>query len=140
MNNGLDKIKDMLLEGSYTCVVLDRKNNIFVSDENGIIPLIRLAINTENDLREAYVADKIIGRAAAAIIVHVGIKECYAHLISETAIELLEENDIAYSYFKKCPTILNRDKSGICPMEKMTSGLSSALGYEVLLDFVKNKI
>lgn len=139
MNSSLIRIKDMLLEGNYTCVVLDRKSNIFTSYENGIIPLMKLAISVENDLRGAYAADKVIGRAAAAIIVHVGIKECYAHLISESAIELLEKNNIAYSYFKKCPTILNREKSGICPMEKMTSGLSSALGYEALFSFFKEK-
>lgn len=47
---------------------------------------------------ELFLKDKIAGKAAAALIVKFGIKNCYIELLSERAIPVFEQYGIKYSY------------------------------------------
>ena len=139
MESNMDKIKSLLLQQDYTCVVLDRHNNIISSKENGIRPIMRLVLNDAKALEEAFIADKVIGAAAATIIIESDVKECYGQIMSESAINLLKSSNVKYSFASTVPVILNRDKTGLCPMEKMTKDLDSATAYSVLKEFFKDK-
>ncbi len=139
MANNIETIKKILIEGNHTCVVMTKDGQVITSDESGIKPLMRLVILDGKSLPGAYIADKVIGRAAAAILVHSGAAECYGALMSETAIELFDESGITYSYGKKVPFIKNRDNTGLCPMENMTLGLDAQQGYETLYNFFSDK-
>ena len=76
-------------------------------------------ILTENSkaLQGASIADKVIGKTAAAILAVSGVKEIYADVISSFAIIVLKENNIKYEYSKKVKFIKNKDNTGMCPME-----------------------
>ena len=76
--------------------------------ERGVQDLYRL-LKTEPDfLRGAFIADKVIGKAAAALMALGGVDEVFARGISSTArVECLSE----------VPHIINRTRTGWCPLE-----------------------
>lgn len=70
-------------------------------------------------LHGATIADKVIGKAAAAMVVVGGVKELYAEVMSTKAIPLLEEAGIAYTYGTLVDTI--KEEGGRCQLEKITA-------------------
>lgn len=140
MRDETAKIREMLLNEKFTSVIMKRNGNIVTSMDNGVKPLISLSMTDAGALDGAFAADKVIGCAAAAILIMGGISECFGVLMSNGAIKLFKENGIAYFYDKSVPVIRNRDKNGVCPMEAMTLGLSARDAYAVLCDFFKDKI
>lgn len=81
-------------------VFLDDKC-IFQSDSHWLHPVFEL----ENTLQKIdakpqllYVRDKIIGRAAALLLVRLNIKNIHAHLLSKPGRDILEYYKVAYSF------------------------------------------
>jgi hypothetical protein len=116
MTDDLKKAIEVLDEG-HSCALV-RGDKIYTSDADGIKPLNWW-------LRDGFVfngysaADKVVGRAAAFLYVLLQVKEIYAEVLSESAFEILERYQIAYSCGKTVPYILNRRGNDLCPMEKI---------------------
>ena len=70
-------------------------------------------------LHGAVIADKVIGKAAAAMVVVGGVKELYAEVMSKRAIPFLEEAGIAYTYGTLVDTI--KEEGDRCQLEKITA-------------------
>jgi ABC-type Mn2+/Zn2+ transport system ATPase subunit len=74
---------------------------IFTSNQHWLYPLFEfedfLKQNPYNT-SELFLQDKIAGKAAACLIVHLGIKRCHIELISERAIPIFEKHEIAFTY------------------------------------------
>lgn len=70
-------------------------------------------------LHGATIADKVIGKAAAAMVVVGGVKELYAEVMSKKAIPFLEEAGIAYTYGTLVDTI--KEEGDRCQLEKITA-------------------
>lgn len=85
-------------------------------DRRGILPLMQWLAGGDF-LRDAVVADKVIGKAAAFLLVLGGVREVYAGVISIPAADVLQNAGIPYTYEKKVQNIENRRHDGICPME-----------------------
>lgn len=92
--------------------------------EKGLKTLAKIYKNNKEILEGSYVADKVIGKAAAIFLVAGNILEVYAKLISEEAIEILKGEDIKIVYSEKVEKILNNDMTDLCPMEKLSEGVS----------------
>ena len=74
--------------------------------ERGVQDLYRL-LKTEPDfLRGAFIADKVIG-----------VDEVFARVISSPARELLERSGIKVDCLSEVPHIINRTRTGWCPLE-----------------------
>ena len=101
------------------------KDGVIDTTENGrgLSPLLTLCDRNPEDVKGAWVVDKVIGKAAAAVCVQFGVKRVHAALMCEPAQALLREHDIAFSADKVVPQILNRDKSGLCPLEASVKDL-----------------
>ena len=85
--------------------------------ERGVQDLYRL-LKTEPDfLRGAFIADKVIGKAAAALMALGGVDEVFARVISSPARELLERSGIKVDCLSEVPHIINRTRTGWCPLE-----------------------
>ena len=85
--------------------------------ERGVQDLYRL-LKTEPDfLRGAFIADKVIGKAAAALMALGGVDEVFARVISSPARELLERSGIKVDCVSEAPHIINRTRTGWCPLE-----------------------
>ena len=106
----------MLHEGGHTLVVAN--GNVFRTfDRRGVADLYRLLREDPGFLRGAGVADKVVGKAAAALMLLGGVAELHTDVISGKAIELLHGSSLRYAYDLEVPHIINRARDGWCPLE-----------------------
>ncbi len=125
MKADLTKAIETLNSGKYTCV-LCKDNTIYTSAERGVKPLIDW-LDANTDLKGFSAADKVVGKAAAFLYVLLGADEVYAHVMSEAAIQVFTENGIACQYDVSVKNIINRAKTGLCPMEQTVKEISSPI-------------
>lgn len=85
----------------------------------GVRDLEHLLDHDPEVLHGAVIADKVIGKAAAAMVVVGGVKELYAEVMSKKAIPFLEEAGIAYTYGTLVDTI--KEEGDRCQLEKITA-------------------
>ncbi|WP_075559410.1 DUF1893 domain-containing protein [Parabacteroides timonensis] len=83
----------------------------------GISDLYRLSKENAGMLHGASVADKVVGKAAAALMIAGGVKEVFADIASTHALSLLDKYGVKVRYAKEVPHIINRTNTGWCPME-----------------------
>lgn len=124
----------VLEEEKLSCIVY-KENQIYKTKASGIKPIIEFLEN--GILENACVIDKIIGKAAAMLMVYGHVKEVYTPLISTPALSFLKQNKISITYEKEVPYIINRKKDGMCIMEKAVLECDSAKEAYHLL---KNKL
>ena len=106
---------NLILEESASCVLI--KGNIIEKTVNarGIAPIVTFYEN--GLLEDAYIVDKIVGKAAAMIMTLGGVKGCYGVTMSRGALEWFNGKGISVRYNKLVEKIINRTGDGICPME-----------------------
>ena len=122
-----------------SCVIL-KNNEMSVFRGSGISDLYRILKTTPDKLKGAFVADKVIGKAAAALLILGEVEGVYTDLISENAIKLLRHYNIKVTFAEQIAIILNRAKNDICPMEKVCSDEIEPKGcYERICEFIENK-
>lgn len=119
-----------------TTLILVKDDNIIKSTLTGIKPLINL-LNENKDLRGYSIADKIVGKAQAMLIVKAGIKEVYAKVLSIEGEKILQKYNIPYYYDVLTDKIINRAKTDICPMEKVVQNINDIEDAYIAL---KNKV
>ncbi len=118
MNNWHDKIKD--LEARHLSIHVEKNNKvIFESTDPMLKPLFIALTHRKTDLKNATVVDKIVGRAAAYLCAMGQVKEVITPLASEAARDVLKAFNIPLYAKKMIPHIVNRDGTGMCPMEQM---------------------
>lgn len=115
--NDIEIVKKRLEDTSASLVVMNKNGEIREFYNRRVIDIVSLIKSGENFLDGAIIADKVIGKVASTLLVLAGVKEIYAKTISEYAIEVLENNNIKYSFGNRVDYIINNDKTGMCPME-----------------------
>ena len=118
MTEPLERAKTLLSSTDSTIAVVS-VDDIFTSQERGVKPLLHLLKEKKGFLKGASVADKVIGKAAALLMVLGEIKEVHTLIISEPAIKVFEKHNIPCFYDKKVDRIINRTGDGLCPMETL---------------------
>lgn len=118
----LNKAKEKLLGGEYTCVFYNGAK-FFTFTERGVKPLVSL-LEKGVDCRGFCAADKIVGRAAAFLYSALGVKAIFACIITKSAITLLNDFGITVEYDKAVVNIINRHGSGICPFDTAVLGIN----------------
>lgn len=116
---------DLLHSEKCSCVIAV-DGRFILCRERGVKDLMRIYTETPELLRGAFVADKIIGKGAAAIMAAAGVAAVYTDLISDSAATLLETEHIPYCYKQRAPAIINRRGTGICPVEEACRHYSTA--------------
>ena len=111
MNKNLSRAKQ-LLDGGASLAIVGGGELTF--NEHGVKTLLSL----QSALAGASVADKIVGKAAAMLLVRGGAIEVYAEVISEPALEVFKRHGVPRVFGELVPNIINRNKTGICPMEQ----------------------
>lgn len=74
----------------------------------------------------AFIADKVVGKGAAALMVLGGVEGLFADVVSRPALELLAGAGIAVEYTVVVPGIMNRAGTGTCPVEQLCAGAETA--------------
>lgn len=130
MNRNLNRAKQLLGEGAALAIV--NGGGELTYNERGIKTLLSLQ---SGSLTGAFVADKVIGKAAAMMLVRGGAIEVYAEIISEPALEVFKRHRVICLYGEVVPNIINRDKTGICPMEQAVLEVDDiAKAYKILVE------
>ena len=115
--SNLEIIKNILLEKNASLVVCYKDGEIKEYYQDRIKDIKEILNKDKSALKDAVIADKVIGKVAASILTVAGVKEIYAEIISEFAIPILEKNNIKYEYDEKVEYVKNKDNTGMCPME-----------------------
>ena len=113
----LENVKKKLYEKNASLVVLYKNGECKEYYQNRINDIKDILKKNKLALKDAIIADKIIGKVAASILTIAGVKEIYADVISKYAIPVLEENNIKYEYKILTEYVINNSKTGMCPME-----------------------
>ena len=115
--NNLEIVKTRLYEKNASLVVMFENGNIEEYYNPRVKDIVSILKENKNALKNAIIADKVIGKVAASLLIVAGVKEIYANTISNFAIPVLEKNNVKYEYKNKAEYIINNEKTGMCPME-----------------------
>ena len=127
----------LLREGGYSCV-LQKDGEVRTFRRRGVIDLYTLLVEDPGYMRDALLADKVIGKGAAAVVATAGVKEVYAEVISLPAVNLLRQAGISVSWGERVSAIRNRAGDGWCPLETACREASTAEEAMPVVDgFVK---
>jgi len=116
----VDTAKELLEKEKLALAIVKDGKLVFSSYERGIKPLYTAVEQLKDELEGSSVADKVTGKAAAMLCKYANIKELHTKLISENAMNLLNETSIIYEYDECAPHIKNCDKTGMCPVETLS--------------------
>ena len=111
----MDDLIQLLHEGKHSLVVAN--GEICTFKGRGVTDLYHLLQDDPGFLYEASIADKVMGKAAAALMALAKVKEVYADVVSRPALDLLSKTNMKIRYGTVVPYIINRTATGWCPLE-----------------------
>lgn len=120
-----NRAKAQIMNGESSCIVTLGDAELYNVVGSGILPLLSYA--NEAKKREVCVFDKVIGKAAAFLCLHLGANYVWANTMSRPAATLLEEHNVEVGYENLVDAILRKDKKGVCPMEAKMMTISNVL-------------
>lgn len=133
INNTLQLARHTLKEGGYTCVMLSDGEQ-HTSNDRGVKPLLDF-LNSDKTFTGATAADKTVGAGAAHLYVLLKVKSLWANVISESALKILENNNIEIHYGELVPYIINRKGDGVCPIEAaVKDAKTSKEAYKLIIE------
>lgn len=110
-----NRLAEILVTGGHSLVV--DNGTVHAYDGCGVSDLRRLLVEEPEMLHMAEVADKVVGKAAAALMVKGGVRKVFGVVVSELAAGLLRQNRVELVCETLVPYIENRRRTGWCPLE-----------------------
>lgn len=133
----MTELTERLRREGCSCVVANGVS-VRMFRERGVRNLLRLLTEEPEALRGASVADKVVGKGAAALMALGGVREVYALVMSRKALELLDREGVKAGYETLVDNIINRAGTDICPVEKLcTQCVTARECLPKIEDFVK---
>ena len=122
--NAIETARQKIIAGKAGCVII--KNGKIIHEENGrgIAPILDIYRQYPGKMKRAFLVDKVIGKAAAMVAICGKVKAVHAELICDSAVEILNRHGIRVTYTKRVKDILNRRRTGLCPMEQTVLNIS----------------
>lgn len=121
----MKEIIDTLHTGGYSCVIANGKE-VRTFTQRGVADLYALYRQDASFLKGSFVADKVVGKAAAALMILGGVERVFTDVISELALELFEHSSVKVEYTVTVPRIINRNHTGWCPLETICCAARTA--------------
>ena len=116
----MKELINILHDEGLTLVVKSEDSMIHRFTQRGVKDLLTLVTEQPDLLKGALIADKAVGKAAAACMVIGGVKHVHADVMSEPALALLQAHGIRAEYTTLTLHIINRAGDGWCPMERLS--------------------
>ena len=116
----MKELINILHDEGLTLVVQSEDGEIHRFTQRGVKDLLTLVTEQPELLKGAMIADKAVGKAAAACMVMGGVKQVHADVISEPALALLQGHGVIAEYTTLTHHIINRAGDGWCPMERLS--------------------
>lgn len=134
----IEQLTETLHAGQYSCVIA-HGTEIRTFRQRGVADLYDLLQYDAPFLQGAIVADKVVGKAAAALMILGNVRLLHADVISQPALQLLQAAGLKTQAGKVVPFIENRAKDGWCPLEKASYSLQSVDEiFQVIQTFIEN--
>ena len=140
-SNPLSSLISLLHEGGFSCVIANHGETRTFT-QRGVTDLYTLYNNDPAFMQgaviaDAVIADKVVGKGAAALMILGGMAEVYTDVVSTPARRLFEQYGVKLSFDKEVPHIINRQQTGYCPLET-ACGEETDLQrlYRIIADFV----
>lgn len=121
-----EQVKAALADEEITFAAVSLGGELRTSTLHGIAPMMQMLQEDPEFLEGAFVADKMIGKAAAFLLIKGKVAYLYTDMISSYGAEVLEENKIDFEYKEMVEYILNRTGDGMCLMESVVLEAPSA--------------
>lgn len=133
----MTELVERLRREGCSCVVCNGMS-VRTFRERGVRDLLRLLREEPEVLRGASVADKVVGKGAAALMALGRVREVYALVMSRKALELLDREGVKAGYETMVDNIINRAGTDICPVERLCAQCVTAREcLPMIEDFVK---
>lgn len=116
----MKELIDILHGENLTLVLKSSDGTIHRFTQRGVKDLLTLLTEQPELLHDALIADKAVGKAAAACMVMGDVKQVHADVMSEPALALLQRNGVKAEYGTLVDHIINRTGDDWCPMEKLS--------------------
>jgi len=115
------------LESSGMSLIIHREGRvIFRSSSKGLLPHLEAIRRLGREaLRGAVMADKIVGRAAALMMLYSLPSEVHAGIITIGGRRLLEGGGVRVFYSEEVEAVKVEDGGIYCPFESMVQGISN---------------
>ena len=135
----LTELVDTLHNQQCSCAIWS-EGRLSLFHGRGISDLYALLTSRPSVLKDALIADKVIGKGAAALMTLGKVKSVYADVISRPALDLFEQYGLSVRYNNLVANIINRAATGICPVETLCIDCHSAEECLPLIEkFMKEK-
>lgn len=135
----MEELVQILRKGGHSLVVAGDEIRTF--NGRGISDLYHLLTEHPDMLCGASVADKVVGKGAAALLIAGGVRQLFACVVSRSALALLIDTGISVRYEQEVPYIINHRGDGVCPVETLCKECETAVQcFPLIKEFVtKNK-
>ena len=133
MTNDMQRLILLLQQTGCSLVVEDSKGEVTTYDRKGVRDLIYLLDYEPQRLLGSCVADKVIGKAAAGLIVRGGVKRLHAEVLSRQALPLLDASTVDYTWGSLVDAIVIPEGDDRCPLEQIVAAATDANEVETLL-------
>ena len=135
----MTSLVNLLHKENYSCVIFGL-NETRTFSRRGVMDLYDLLLNNRAFLKGALVADKVVGKAAASLMILGEVGELHADVISMPALSLLKDASVKVSFGCQVPYIKNRTQDGWCPLESACFETVSAISsFRIIQDFIQKR-
>lgn len=135
----MQSLIDILHRETCSGVMLTSRGETVVFRRRGVIDLYEMLMTAPDAMYGASMADKVVGKGAAVLMVAGGISHVYADVVSRVALDFLRNNGVEVSYDRLTDGIMNRAGTGPCPVETLTRDAETvADALPLITDFVNN--
>jgi hypothetical protein len=122
--NDLETAKNRLNQQNLTLTIVKNGTVLFETSSRRISGFLTAVEQLGTKLEGASAADKVAGKAVALLCVYAGIRQVYAEILSKKAETVFQQNRIPYQHKQLVDTILNLDRTSVCPFEKTAADIT----------------
>jgi hypothetical protein len=131
----LDEYVSRLEDSGLSLMVYSGGEIVFRSGSKGVRPHLEAIDSLGERLRGTTMVDKIVGRAAALLILYSEAAEVHAGIVSSGGRELLEMRGVRLFYGEETEHIKTVDGRIYCPFEAMVQGIDDpTLAYHAIVE------
>jgi len=105
---------------------------LFTSAKDSLLPLVDYIDKFASQEEGVIVFDRVVGNAAALLLVKAACRKVYSSLGSELAARTLSNHAIEYHFSETVPYIRDASRRGMCPMERLSLNKSPDEFYQVV--------
>ncbi|MCB2171446.1 DUF1893 domain-containing protein [archaeon] len=131
----MNKYLEILEKTGNSLMIYKEGELFFESDLKGIRPHLKAINELGSELEGTLMVDKILGRAAAFLVIYSKAGEAISAVLSTPGKQVLDKYGLKYSYREEVPHIKLENGVIYCPFERMVQGIDDPVeAYEAIVE------